>query len=358
MAEGAKTTTSRRGAHASKAVNLALQGGGSHGAFTWGVLDALLEDGRVRFEAASGTSAGAMNAVVLAHGLARADADGLKGQDRYEAARQALGRFWDQVGLMGSFMSGLPLPGKQLVYSWLSQWLSPAQTNPLGLNPLRQLLEHQVDFELLHSHSPLKVFVAATNVRTGRGEIFSGERLCPDAVMASACLPTLFQAVEIDGERYWDGGFSGNPAIYPLIYNTASTDIVLVQINPIEAELSPNASAQDIMERINEITFNAPLLAESRAIAFVSRLLEEGRLDPGRYKRMLFHRVDGGKALATFGAASKSRADASFLRQLFGLGRTAGQQWLAEHFNHLGKQSTDAQAEIELDHLPDPHPPT
>ncbi len=325
-----------RGAHASKAVDLALQGGGSHGAFTWGVLDALLEDGRLAFEGVSGTSAGAMNAVVLAHGLARAEADGLKGQDRYEAARQALARFWDAVGLMGAFQSGLPLQATQMVYSWVTQWLSPAQTNPLGLNPVRQLLEREVDFELLRQKSALKVFVAATNVRTGRGEIFSGARLSTDAVMASACLPTLFKAVEIEGEYYWDGGYSGNPAIYPLIYETRSADVILVQINPVEAPYVPGVGAADIMERVNEITFNAPLLAEIRAIEFVSRLLAEGKLDRTRYKDVLLHRVDGGAALAQFGATSKARADPAFLRRLFTLGRGAGQDWLAEHFNDIG----------------------
>lgn len=345
-----------RGAHASKAVDLALQGGGSHGAFTWGVLDALLEDGRLAFEGVSGTSAGAMNAVVLAHGLARAEADGLKGQDRYEAARQALARFWDAVGLMGAFQSGLPLQATQMVYSWVTQWLSPAQTNPLGLNPVRQLLEREVDFELLRQKSALKVFVAATNVRTGRGEIFSGARLSTDAVMASACLPTLFKAVEIEGEYYWDGGYSGNPAIYPLIYDTATSDVVLVQINPIETPFSPNASAQEIMERINEITFNAPLLAESRAIDFVRRLLKEGRLDPGRYKDMRFHRVDGGALLASFGSTSKSRADGPFLRKLFELGRVAGKEWLGDHIDHIGVRSTDEHAHLPAENLPVPDP--
>ncbi len=319
-----------------RTANLALQGGGSHGAFTWGVLDALLEDGRIRFEGASGTSAGAMNAVVLAHGLARAHADGLRGQPANEAARAALARFWDGVGLLGSFAAGLPLPAAQAMASWVAQWFSPAQANPLGINPLRRLLEREVDFGLLTHGQAMKVFVTATNVRTGRGEIFSGPRLSADAVMASACLPTVFQAVRIEGEHYWDGGYSGNPAIYPLIYATRSADVILVQINPVEASFTPGASAQEIMERANEITFNAPLLAEFRAIEFVTRLLDEGRLDPQRYKRVLLHRVDGGAALAGFGGASKTRADPAFVRRLFELGRAAGQHWLAAHFDDIG----------------------
>jgi len=330
---------------ARKTANLALQGGGSHGAFTWGVLDALLEDGRLRFEGVSGTSAGAMNAVVLAHGLARAHADGLRGQARNEAARHALGRFWDGVGLIGTFMSGLPMPGSvgAVMGSWWAQWFSPAQANPLGINPLLRLLKRQIDFELLARAgtlaSGLKVFVSATNIRTGRGEVFSGARLTADAVMASACLPMLFQPVQIGSEYYWDGGYSGNPALYPLIYRTASRDVVLVQINPIEAPYQPGASAQDIMERVNEITFNASLLAEMRAINFVQRLLAQGRLDPERYREILLHRVDGGAALARFGATSKVRADMAFLKQLFALGRRAGKAWLAHHWDDLGQQA-------------------
>ncbi|MET4578769.1 patatin-like phospholipase family protein [Ottowia thiooxydans] len=324
----------------SKTVNLALQGGGSHGAFTWGVLDALLEDGRIDFEGISGTSAGAMNAVVLAHALAKARVEGVGDQGAREAARAALSRFWEGVGVLGTFMAGLPLPAAQAMASMFTQWFSPSQVNPLGLNPLRQLLEREVDFDLLTKHGHIKIFVTATNVRTGRGDIFSGARVSADAVMASACLPSLFQAVQIEGEHYWDGGFSGNPAIYPLIYDTKSCDVVLVQINPVETPYIPGASSQEIMERVNEITFNAPLLAEMRAIEFVRRLLAEGRLDPDRYKNVLLHRVDGGTALAEFGANSKSRADTPFLRRLFDLGRTTGKQWLKQHLRDVGVRSS------------------
>ena len=330
---------------ASRTVNLALQGGGSHGAFTWGVLDALLEDGRIGFEGISGTSAGAMNAVVLAHGLARAHADGLPRQERNQAARKALERFWDGVGVVGTFMSGLPMPsGVQAMMNWWTQWISPAQANPLGINPLLRLLKREVDFDLLAHASTLasgiKVFVSATNIRTGRGDVFSGNTLTADAVMASACLPDLFQAVQIDGEYYWDGGYSGNPAIWPLIYGTCTTDVILVQLNPIEAPYQPGASAQDIMNRVNEITFNASLLAEMRAIDFVRRLLAEKRLDPDRYKAIFLHRVDGGAALEHFGAASKVRADMTFLKRLFTLGRHAGKAWLLRYYTDLGQRSS------------------
>ncbi|RRD56330.1 patatin-like phospholipase family protein [Comamonadaceae bacterium OH2545_COT-014] len=322
-------------ANTRKTINLALQGGGSHGAFTWGVLDALLEDGRLDIEGISGTSAGAMNAVALAHGLAQASEQGLSGKQAREAARTALKRFWDGVGVMGTLMTGVPLRGSQALLGFFSQWMSPYQTNPLGINPLRRLLEREIDFELLARQQAVKVFVTATNVRTGRGEVFTSERVTADAVMASACLPMLFKAVEIEGEHYWDGGYSGNPAIYPLIYKTEARDVLLVQINPVEAPAVPSTS-QEIMERINEITFNAGLLAEMRAIDFVQRLLAEGKLDPKRYKNLLLHRIDGGRLLADFGASSKMRTDTVFIQRLFTLGRDAGTHWLKHHFRDIG----------------------
>ncbi|MFT4194632.1 patatin-like phospholipase family protein [Ottowia sp.] len=338
-------------------VNLALQGGGSHGAFTAGVLDALLEDGRLRFDGLSGTSAGAMNAVVLAHGLALAREQGLHGAEARALVRERLAGFWRGVGLLGNFAAGVPLPAAQAFMSVFTQWFSPAQANPLGLNPVRRLLEREVDFARLARHHGPKVFVTATNVRTGRGEVFSGERLSLDAVMASACLPAVFQAVKIGDDHYWDGGYSGNPAIYPLIYETKSADVLLVQINPIEAPFNPGASAPEIMERVNEITFNAPLLAEMRAIEFVSRLLAEGRLDPARYKNVLLHRVDGGAALAEFGAASKARADGAFITRLYDLGRSAGHAWLQAHAGDVGvRSSLEKVAHHKTNPSPKPQP--
>jgi NTE family protein len=243
-------------------------------------------------------------------------------------------------------MSGLPMAtsGAQAMMNWWTQWFSPAQANPLGINPLLRLLKNEVDFDLLAHASTLasgiKVFVSATNIRTGRGDVFSGATLTADAVMASACLPGLFQAVQIGDEHYWDGGYSGNPAIWPLIYGTRTSDVILVQLNPIEAPYQPGASAQDIMNRVNEITFNASLQAEMRAIDFVRRLLAERRLDPEHYKAILLHRVDGGAALAQFGAASKVRADIAFLKRLFTLGRHAGKTWLLRYYADLGRRSS------------------
>ena len=324
-------------------LNLALQGGGSHGALTWGVLDALLEDGQWQFDGVSGTSAGAMNAVALAHGFAQAAQQHKDPEDAHLAgctlARESLTRLWDGVGALGSLTWGTPLSAANPLVGMMSQWFSPYQTNPLGINPLRKLLEREVDFSLLCSARTgvvgPKVFVCATNVRTGRGEIFFGPRLSADAVMASACLPMLFKAVEIEGEAYWDGGYSGNPALHPLIYQTDTSDILLVQINPVE-HLDVPSSASEIMERMNEVTFNASLLAELRAIEFVRRLLAEGKLDARRYKSVRMHRIDGGSVLAPFGADSKLRADLAFVRKLFALGRTAGQEWLHAHRKDVG----------------------
>ena len=324
-------------------LNLALQGGGSHGALTWGVLDALLEDGQWQFDGVSGTSAGAMNAVALAHGFAQAAQQHKDPEDAHVAgcalARESLTRLWEEVGALGSLTWGTPLSAANPLVGMMSQWFSPYQTNPLGINPLRKLLEREVDFSLLCSARTgvvgPKVFVCATNVRTGRGEIFFGPRLSADAVMASACLPMLFKAVEIEGEAYWDGGYSGNPALHPLIYQTETSDILLVQINPVE-HLDVPSSASEIMERMNEVTFNASLLAELRAIEFVRRLLAEGKLDARRYKSVRMHRIDGGSVLAPFGADSKLRADLAFVRKLFALGRTAGQEWLHAHRKDVG----------------------
>lgn len=330
-------------------LNLALQGGGSHGALTWGVLDALLEDGGFAIDGVSGTSAGAMNAVALAHGFAQAAREHKDPADAHHAgcelARATLTRLWEGVGTLGSLTWGIPLPGAGSLLGMMSHWLSPYQTNPLDINPLRRLLEREVDFEALASarvpQSPAvpQVFVCATNVRTGRGEIFTGKRLSADAVMASACLPLLFKAVEIDGEHYWDGGYSGNPALHPLIYKTECADVLLVQINPIEHRGVPD-SASEIMERMNEVTFNAALLSELRAIEFVRRLLAEGKLDARRYKSVRMHRIDGGAVLEPFGPSSKLRADLAFVRRLFDLGRVAGQDWLLAHRADVGVRTT------------------
>lgn len=328
---------------ARKPVSLALQGGGSHGAFTWGVLDALLEDGTLAFDGISGTSAGAMNAVAIASGFAEAAAThqdpALVHLQGAVFARKALTRLWEGVGSLGGqdWASSMVMPAM----AWLTPWLAPAQSNLFDLNPLRDLLKREIDFENIAAQSDRipRVFVCATNVRTGRGRIFSGDQLDVASVMASACLPMVFKPVEIDGEAYWDGGYSGNPALYPLIYQSSCSDLLLVQINPIEHPDIPD-TVPEIMDRMNEITFNACLLAELRAIGFVKRLLDEGKLDRSLYRSIRMHRVDGGAALAEFGAASKGHADMAFLRKLFHLGRGAATEWLATHRADVGVRAT------------------
>src|SRR5450830_1352671 len=345
-------------------VNLALQGGGSHGAFTWGVLDALLEDGRISLEGISGTSAGAMNAVALAHGFAQAN-DKVKADPR-EAAREALSNFWRGIVQMGALSEAQRAPFDLLfgrmggdnsstalwanaMTSFWSSAMSPYQNNPFDLNPLRKFLESQIDFEGLARLQTLKVFVVATRVSTGKAEVFSGKRLTADAVMASACLPMAFKAVEIDGDHFWDGGYSCNPAIHPLIYDCSSRDIVLVQINPIKRDKLPTTSAQ-ILDRMNEVTFNAGLIAEMRAIDFVKRLLAEGKLDPAKYKDVLMHRIDGGEALEAFSASTKTSTSESLIHSLRALGQAKARAWLTKHYTSLGATCT---VNIQQDYLDD-----
>jgi NTE family protein len=351
-------------------LNLALQGGGSHGAFTWGVLDALLEDGRVAIDGISGTSAGAMNAVALAHGFTRAK----NKRSANDAARASLANFWDGVVSMGAMgeaqrapfdmlMGGLGAfggeasPVGQMMTSMTNMWstaitqsMSPYQNNPLDINPLKEFLEKNIDFEAIAAQTNLKLFVVATGVSTGKAEVFSGKRLTAQAVMASACLPTLFKAVEIEGEHYWDGGYSGNPAIHPLIYNCTSRDIMLVQINPIKRDKLPTTAAE-IMDRMNEITFNAGLLAEMRAIDFVKRLIAQGKLDASHYKDVLMHRIDGGELLEDYNAASKVSTNSQMIHKLRDLGRECTQKWLKQHADHIGKQATLSIARDYLDDL-------
>jgi len=345
-------------------INLALQGGGAHGAFTWGVLDALLADPRIAFEGVSGTSAGAMNAVAMAHGFAIAA--GKDAIERRESAREALSAFWNGVIAMGSvaqaqkaaidiMLGGVGLfasPANAWMNSLANEWtqsLSPYEANPLDINPLRDLLERQIDFERLQHAHELKIFVVATRVSTGQAEVFSGKRLSAQAVLASACLPQAFHAVEIDGDHYWDGGYSGNPAIHPLIYECTSRDVLLVQINPTHRDKLPTNSTE-IMDRVNEITFNAGLIAEMRAIDFVKRLLAEGKLDPAHYKDVLLHRIDGGIALQAYPGASKIVASEVQIREWRDMGRAATRDWLKHKLSALGVQST---INIKRDYLDD-----
>jgi NTE family protein len=336
MARRARSVPKRRPPAAPK-VNLALQGGGSHGAFTWGVLDALLEAGSLEFEGITGASAGAMNAVVLAEGWRRGRA--AKG-DGPAAARAHLRKLWEGVGALPNAFTTRWMPpavaqgAATLVDVW-SLLFSPYQLNPFDYNPLRDLLRSLVDFDVLRAGSPFKLFVCATNVRTGRARVFRDHELTCDMLLASTALPTSFRAVEIDGDAYWDGGYMGNPALYPLFYATKSKDLLLVQINPLQRPEVPTMP-QDILERINEISFNASLLHELRAIAFVQRLLDEQRVDPRQYKRIYLHMIEAEEKLRILGAATKSDTSPAFIERLFAIGRTAALEWLDRSIHYVG----------------------
>lgn len=328
-----------------KSINLALQGGGSHGAFTWGVLDRFFEDPRLTVAAISGTSAGAMNAVVATQGLHESGPEG---------ARAALETFWRAVSASAMASPIRRSPLDVLTGTWnldmspaylaldiLSRVASPYELNPFEINPLRELLERQVDFEKVRACSEVGLFVAATRVTTGRVKVFAREKVTADVVMASACLPFLYQAVEIDGEPFWDGGYMGNPPLFPFFRSSPSDDIVIVQINPVVREGTPK-TAREILNRLNEITFNSSLQHELRAIHFVRRLIDAGDLDPARYRRMNVHIVAARKKIRPLGASSKLNAEWPFLRYLFDTGREAAELWLAEHFDSLGTRSTVA----------------
>ena len=344
------------GAAATKRINLALQGGGAHGAFTWGVLDHLLDDGRLRVEGISGASAGAINAVLLADGLARGGP---------EEGKKRLADFWRAASLGGDLppvqravverlFSILPLEGSP-VQAWfdaLSRYFSPYDLNPLRINPLKELIERFIDFDAVRN-SDVALFISATNVHTGRLRIFPREKITADVVMASACLPFLFCAVEIDGEPYWDGGYLANPPIFPFFGASESEDVLLVQINPLQRQTVPTSS-KEIMNRINEITFNASLMAEFRAIEFVDRLIELGKLargtGRGQYRRINVHRIvlDGlGKTLTS---DTKLSTDYDFFEMLRLGGKRAARRFLDAHFADIGRRSTfDLRAEAHAE---------
>jgi NTE family protein len=342
---------------AKKGINLALQGGGAHGAFTWGVLDYLLEDGRLSIEGISGASAGAMNAVMVADGLARGGP---------EAARTRLADFWRAASIDGNLpmiqrklierlFTFMPLEGSPMAawFDAMARYFSPYDLNPLNLNPLKDLIERFVDFEAVRAYSPLQLFVSATNVTTGRLHIFSREKVTADVVMASACLPLLFKAVTIDGVPYWDGGYLANPPIFPLFRSTKTEDILIVQINPLERTEVPT-STRDIVNRVNEISFNSSLASEIRAVEFVARLIDRGQLKrgtgPGQYRRINAHRIVLGENQKSYSADTKLSTDFDFFRMLHASGRRAARRFLDEHFDDIGQRSTfDLKAEAQAE---------
>lgn len=371
---------SRGGLTRDVSLDLALQGGGSHGAFTWGVLDRLLDEDRLRFDGVSGTSAGAVNAVALASGLVEGGRPG---------AQAALRRVWEAVGRLGSWVAephlalvaGTPLePWARAADQWRAHWAdtlgpvgqaaeglarawaaawsqlsSPYQTNPLGLHPLEPVLATAIDFEAVRRCESVRLFVAATQVRSGQLRLFGCAEITPEVVLASACLPTLFQAVTIDGEDYWDGGYAGNPALLPLLAQTAADDLLIVQINPIRRE-EPPRTAVEILDRMNEITFNATLLKDLRALALLSRVAADVPAGSGgpplldRVRALRAHRLDGADALASLGAGAKTTATTSLLEELHALGHARADAWLTRHGADLGVRPTlELSGYLEID---------
>ncbi|QEX18092.1 alpha/beta hydrolase [Hypericibacter terrae] len=338
-----------------KNISLALQGGGSHGAFTWGVMHRLMSEPRLYIDGISGTSAGAMNAVVFTDGF-------VKG--RRQGAIDALAHFWDRVAdlyhlprsaAMTMAMPGFGIPGFSphkngngwqvdrdptfMAVDFMTRIFAPTQFNPLNINPLREVLEDIVDFEGLRQHPDIKLFVTASNVRTCKSRVFRTPELTVDTLMASACLPLMFKAVEIDGEHYWDGGYLGNPAIYPLIHECASRDVVIVQINPMNRPEVPT-SARDILNRINEMTFNASLVREMFGVATITSLIESGSLHDERYAAVRFHQIGAEAEIAQLGALSKLNTERSFLEHLHKMGYEAAETWIEQNIDRIGWEST------------------
>ena len=326
-----------------KCINLALQGGGSHGALTWGVLDRLLEDDRLQIGEISGTSAGAMNAVVLADGFERGGREAARAslEDFWRAiSRAALASPWQRSPLdrmLGQY--SLDASPGYLFFEGLSRVLSPYQLNPLNINPLRDLVEEQVDFDNVNRCKSIAVHVTATHVRTGRARIFSRGAVTLDAVMASACLPQLYPAVVIDDEPYWDGGFSANPALIPLVISKASPDIVIVQINPVVRHDTP-LSARDFMNRVNEISFNTALIKELRAISLMQEIVAAKGVDLGAAGQTYIHLIHTDAEVQDLSASSKMNAEWSYLQLLFQRGRGWAEGWLDANFDRIGQEST------------------
>lgn len=354
-----------------KTVNLALQGGGAHGALAWGILDALLEDGRIDIEGISATSAGTMNALALAQGMMEGGRDG---------ARQKLQDFWMDIAKGGAVFSpvrGNPFekmfglgngenPFAYFMFDTITRIFSPYQFNPLDINPLRDVIERNIDFEKIKACNVVKLFISATNVRTGKAHIFRTPEISLDVAMASACLPFLFKSVEIDGEYYWDGGYTGNPALFPLFYETKSADLIVLHLNPLFREDIPT-TAPAIMNRINEVSFNSSLLKELRAVAFVKKLIEHDMIrDEYKhlYKDLLVHPIRADDMMKDYSIASKFDTDWSFLTDLRDKGREGMKIWMEEHWDNIGhRTSVDLHEDFLKEHTdtakrPRGHKPT
>ena len=330
-----------------KKINLAFQGGGAHGAVTWGVADRLLEDERIEIDAISGSSAGAVNAAAVAYGLHKGGSAG---------ARETLDELWKRISAAGDIYrpirgGAFPMPPRAdnlvnafsyQMFDMMTRATSPYQFNPFDINPLRDILNDVIDFDSLRHCDVTKLFVAATNVRSGKVHVFETKDVSTDVVCASACLPFLFKAVEIEGEHYWDGGYMGNPVLYPFFYEAESSDIIIVHVNPIEREDVPK-TASDIMNRVNEISFNSSLMRELRAISFVHKLLDDGWLKDeyrDRLRDIRIHSIRSDEAMKEYDVSSKFRTDWGFLSALKEQGRAIADEWLENHFDKIGKNSS------------------
>lgn len=334
-----------------KKITLALQGGGSHGAFTWGVLEKLFEEDVFDITGICGTSAGAVNAAIAVYGYQK---NGKQG------AIDLLEEFWERLSqttafypIQATFIDKMLSEGNMQLspgynmFNLMSNFLSPYQWNPLNLNPLKDILAELIDFKVL-SESKIKLFACATNVKTGRAKVFDLQEMSVDAILASACLPTLYKAVEIDGEYYWDGGFMGNPPFYPLIKGTKTNDILLVQINPCIINKVPK-QADEIQHRINELSFNASLIGELRLMEFINELLAKGYNMDGELRRIHYHVISADNALEEFDVSSKSNTSWAFLNLLRNRGRECAAQWLDDKYDVVG-DSTSANFSVEMQH--------
>lgn len=327
-------------------LNLALQGGGAHGAFTWGVLDALLEDERFSFEGVSGTSAGAMNAIALAHGLV---AGGRQG------ARETLRRFWTAIADLAPFPSAAEAPGAvapalKMMLQW-TNYLTPEQINPFDLNPLRDIVGDMFDFERLRRESPVKLFIATTHANSGKLRMFGNDELSVDVLLASACLPTIHRTIHIDGEPYWDGGYSANPAVYPLVYDCRSPDILLVLLTPLRYADTPE-TADDIRTRLRELAFNATFLREMRMYAHLHEHIATpdlpdwllNKMPIARFERRMaalrFHAISAEQILGEMPSDTKLSVSHEFFESLFAVGRAQARRWLAHHSADVGRRPT------------------